>query len=127
MTPPIDPADLALLLKTLPKEHPDPFPHLADLNATQLLTRRIWITGQLKVLDQERQVIDSEIHALFGDAELRFGVVAPGGWVIKQRTRTSWEYSPEVRELIRGIQTQAQQDGEAEAKSSTYLCKIISI
>ena len=126
MTPPIDPADLALLLKTLPKEHPDPFPHLADLNATQLLTRRIWITGQLKALDQERQVIDSEIQALFGDAELRFGVVAPGGWVIKQRTRTSWEYSPEVRELIRGIQTQAQQDGEAEAKSSTYLCQITS-
>ena len=127
MTPPIDPADLALLLKTLPKEHPDPFPHLADLNATQLLTRRIWITGQLKVLDQERQVIDSEIQALFGDAELRFGVVAPGGWIIKQRTRTSWEYSPEVRELIRGIQTQAQQDGEAEVKSSTYLCQITSI
>ena len=126
MTPPIDPADLALLLKTLPKEHPDPFPHLADLSATQLLTRRIWITGQLKVLDEERQVIDSEIQALFGDAELRFGVVAPGGWVIKQRSRTSWEYSPEVRELIRGIQTQAQQDGEAEVKSSTYLCQTIS-
>ena len=126
MTPPIDPADLALLLRTLPKEHPDPFPHLADLNATQLLTRRIWITGQLKALDEERQVIDSEIQALFGDAELHFGVVAPGGWVIKQRTRTSWEYSPEVRELIRGIQTQAQQDGEAEAKSSTYLCQTIS-
>lgn len=127
MTPPIDPADLALLLRTLPKEHPDPFPHLADLNATQLLTRRIWITSQLKALDQERQVIDSEIQALFGDAELRFGVVAPGGWIIKQRTRTSWEYSPEVRELIRGIQTQAQQDGEAEAKSSTYLCQVTSI
>ena len=77
MTPPIDPADLALLLKTLPKERPDPFPHLADLNATQLLTRRIWITSQLKALDEERQVIDSEIQALFGDAELRFGVVAP--------------------------------------------------
>ena len=127
MTPPIDPADLALLLKTLPKEHPDPFPHLADLNATQLLTRRIWITGQLKALDEERQVIDSEIQALFGDAELRFGVDAPGGWIIKQRTRTSWEYSPEARELIRGIQTQAQQDGEAEAKSSTYLCQVTSI
>ena len=127
MTPPIDPADLALLLKTLPKEHPDPFPHLADLNATQLLTRRIWITSQLKALEEERQVIDSEIQALFGDAELRFGVVAPGGWIIKQRTRTSWEYSPEVRELIRGIQTQAQQDGEAEAKSSTYLCQVTSI
>jgi len=126
MTPPINRIELERVLKTLPKEHPDPFPHLADLNATQLLTRRIWITDQLKVLDEERQVIDSEIQALFGDAELRFGVVAPGGWVIKQRTRTSWEYSPAVRELIRGIQIQAQQDGEAEAKSSTYLCQITS-
>ena len=71
MTPPIDPADLAVLLKTLPKERPDPFPHLADLNATQLLTRRISITGQVKALDEERQVIDSEIQALFGDAALR--------------------------------------------------------
>ena len=126
MTPPINRIELERVLKTLPKERPDPFPHLADLNATQLLTRRIWITGQLKALDEERQVIDSEIQALFGDAELRFGVVAPGGWVIKQRTRTSWEYSPAVRELIRGIQIQAQQDGEAEAKSSTYLCQITS-
>ena len=126
MTPPINRIDLERVLKTLPKERPDPFPHLADLNATQLLTRRIWITGQLKALDEERQVIDSEIQALFGDAELRFGVVAPGGWVIKQRTRTSWEYSLEVKELIRGIQIQAQQDGEAEAKSSTYLCQTIS-
>jgi len=126
MTPPINRIELERVLKTLPKERPDPFPHLADLNATQLLTRRIWITGQLKALDEERQVIDSEIQALFGDAELRFGVVAPGGWVIKQRSRTSWEYPPEVRELIRGIQIQAQQDGEAEAKSSTYLCQTIS-
>lgn len=126
MTPPINRIELERVLKTLPKERPDPFPHLADLNATQLLTRRIWITGQLKALDQERQVIDSEIQALFGDAELHFGVVAPGGWVIKQRSRTSWEYSPAVRELIRGIQTQAQQDGEAEAKSSTHLCQITS-
>ena len=126
MTPPINRIDLERVLKTLPKERPDPFPHLADLSATQLLTRRIWITDQLKALDQERQVIDSEIQALFGDAELRFGVVAPGGWVIKQRTRTSWEYSLEVKELIRGIQIQAQQDGEAEAKSSTYLCQTIS-
>ena len=126
MTPPINRIELERVLKTLPKEHPDPFPHLADLNATQLLTRRIWITDQLKVLDEERQVIDSEIQALFGDAELRFGVVAPGGWVIKQRTRTSWEYSPEATELIRGIQIQAQQDGEAEAKSSIYLCQITS-
>ena len=126
MTPPINRIELERVLKTLPKERPDPFPHLADLSATQLLTRRIWITGQLKALDEERHVIDSEIQALFGDAELRFGVVAPGGWVIKQRSRTSWEYPPEVRELIRGIQTQAQQDGEAEAKSSTYLCQTIS-
>ena len=71
-------------------------------------------------------VIGASGHRGVGDAELRFGVVAPGGWIIKQRTRTSWEYSPEVRELIRGIQTQAQQDGEAEAKSSTYLCQITS-
>lgn len=37
-----------------PPERPDPFPHLADLSADQLLERRVEIAGQLKTLEQER-------------------------------------------------------------------------
>ena len=122
MTPPISPSDLLRVLKTLPPEAPDPFPHLADLNADQLIQRRVEVTGTIKTLEQERQVIDAELLTTFGDAELRFGVRAPGGWVLKQRSRTSWEYDSEVRDAIKGLQGQAQRDGRAQPLVSTYLC-----
>jgi hypothetical protein len=121
MTPPIDPAALHRVLKTLPPERPDPYPHLADLNANQLIQRRVEVTGTIKNLEQERQVIDAELLSTFGDAELRFGVRAPGGWVLRSRSRTSWEYDPEVRDAIKGLQGQAQRDGRAQPLVSTYL------
>ena len=121
MTPAISPSDLQRVLKTLPPERPDPFPHLADLNADQLIQRRVEVTGTIKTLEQERQVIDAELVATFGDAELRFGVRAPGGWVLRQRSRTSWDYSPEIKDAIKGLQGQAQRDGRAQPLVSTYL------
>ena len=122
MTPPISPSDLQRVLKTLPPEAPDPFPHLASLRSDALLSRRVEVTGIIKTLEQERQVIDAELLSAFGDAELRFGVRAPGGWVLKQRSRTSWEYDSEVRDAIKGLQGQAQRDGRAQPLTSTYLC-----
>ena len=122
MTPPLPPGALSHLLKTLPPERPDPFPHLADLNADQLIQRRVEVTGTIKTLEQERHAIDAELLSTFGDAELRFGVRAPGGWVLKQRSRTSWDYSPEIRDAIKGLQGQAQRDGRAQPLTSTYLC-----
>jgi len=121
MTPPISPSDLQRVLKALPPEAPDPFPHLADLSADQLIQRRVEVTGSIKTLEQERQVIDAELVTTFGDAELRFGVRAPGGWVLKQRSRTSWDYDPEVRDAIKGLQGQAQRDGRAQPLVSTHL------
>ena len=122
MTPPLPPGALSHLLKTLPPERPDPFPLLADLNADQLIQRRVEVTGTIKTLEQERHAIDAELLSTFGDAELLFGVRAPGGWVLKQRSRTSWDYSPEIRDAIKGLQGQAQRDGRAQPLTSTYLC-----
>ena len=122
MTPPISPSDLQRVLKTLPPERPDPFPHLADLTPDALLRRKVRIAQIAKRLEQERHAIDAELLSTFGDAELRFGVRAPGGWVLKQRSRTSWEYDPEVRDAIKGLQGQAQRDGRAQPLTSTYLC-----
>jgi hypothetical protein len=119
---PLPPGALKRLLQTLPLERSDPFPHLADLSTDQILMRRVEITCQLKSLEQERQVIDAELLEVFSDAELRFGVRAPGGWVLKQRSRTSWEYDPEVRDAIKGLQGPAQKDGRAQPLVSTYLC-----
>ena len=79
------------------------------------------ITCQLKNLEQERQVIDGELQNTFSDAELRFGVRVPGGWMLKQRSRTSWEYAPEVRQLIKALQQQAQHSGQAQPLTSNYL------
>jgi hypothetical protein len=121
---PLPPGALKELLQTLPPERTDPFPHLADLNPDQLLHRRVQITGQLKTLEQERQAIDAELLDAFSDAELRFGVRAPGGWVLRSRSRTSWDYAPEVRDAIKTLQQQAQRDGRAEPLTSTYLCLV---
>jgi hypothetical protein len=73
-------------------------------------------------LEQERNAIDAELLSTFGDAELRFGIRSLGGWVLKQRSRTSWDYSPEIRDAINGLQGQAQRDGRAQPLVSTYLC-----
>jgi hypothetical protein len=119
---PLPPGALNRLLQSLPPERPDPFPHLADLNPDQLLQRRVEITGHLKTLDQERHAIDAELLEVFSDAELRFGVRAPGGWVLRSRSRTSWDYPPETRDAIKGLQQQAQMDGRAQPLTSRYLC-----
>ena len=118
---PLPPSAIKHLLETLPPERPDPFPHLANLTADQLLQRRVEISGQLKSLEQERQAIDDELLEVLSDPELRFGVRAPGGWVLRQRSRTSWDYTPEVRDAIKGLQQQAQRDGRAQPLEIIYL------
>jgi len=118
---PLPPGALKHLLETLPPERPDPFPHLADLSTDEMLQRRVEISGQLKTLEQERQAIDAELLEVFSDPELRFGVRAPGGWVLRSRTRTSWDYAPEIRDAIKGLQQQAQRDGRAQPLTSKYL------
>lgn len=121
---PLPPGALDHLLQSLPPERPEPFPHLGSLSPAQLLQRRVEITGQLKTLEQERRAIDTELLETFSDPELHFGVRAPGGWVLKQRSRTSWDYAPEIRDAIKGLQQQAQRDGRAEPLTSTYICMI---
>jgi hypothetical protein len=121
---PLPPGALEHLLKTLPPEQEDPFPHLADLNPDQLLQRRVEVTGQLKTLEQERQAIDANLLKTFTDAELRFGVRAPGGWVLRQRSRTSWDYALEIRDAVKSLQQQAQRDGQAQPLVSTYLVAV---
>jgi hypothetical protein len=112
MPPPLPPGALSHLLKTLPPERPDPYPHLADLNADQLIQRRVEVTGTIKTLEQERQVIDAELLTTFGDAELKFGVRSPAGWVLKQRSRTSWDYDSEVRNAIKGLRVRHKEIDE---------------
>jgi hypothetical protein len=118
---PLPTGALEYLLKPLPPEQEDPFSHLADLPPDRLLQRRVEITGQLKTLEQERQAIDAELLDVFTDAELRFGVRALGGWVLRSRSRTSWDYSREIRDAIKTLQQQAQRDGRAQPLVSTYL------
>lgn len=102
MTPPIDPAALQRVLASLPPEDADPFPHLANLSPDALLRRRSKIADAVNSLEQERKATDAELVEMFSSAELRCGVRAPGGWVLQQR--------------------QAQRDGRAQPRVSTYLC-----
>ena len=122
MTPPISPSDLQRVLASLPPEQPDPFPHLADLSADAMLVRRVEVTSTIKTLEQERQAIDAELLEVFSDPELRHGVRAPGGWVLRSRLRTTWDYASEIRDAIKDLQHLAQRDGRAQPLVSTYLC-----
>jgi len=122
MTPPISPSDIQRVLASLPPEQPDPFPHLADISADAMLLRRVEVTGQIKTLEQERQAIDAELLEVFSDPELRHGIRAPGGWVLRSRSRTTWDYAPEIRDAIKNLQGQAQRDGRVQPLVSTYLC-----
>ena len=121
---PLTPGALDYLLQSLPPERPDPFPHLGSLTPYQLLQRMVAISEQLKTLEQERQVIDAELLEVFSDPELRCGVRAPGGWVLRSRARTSCEYAPDIRDAIKGLQKQAQRDGRAQPLINTYLCLV---
>jgi hypothetical protein len=121
---PLPPGALEHLINNLPPERPNPFPHVEFLSSDELLQRRVEITGQLKTLEQERHAIDAELLEVFSDAELRFGVRAPGGWVLRSRSRTSWDYDPEIRDAIKGLQQQAQRDGRAQPLVSTYLVAV---
>jgi hypothetical protein len=121
---PLPPGALRNLLATLPPERPDPFPHLENLPPDQLLQRRVEVTGQLKTLEQERQAIDAELLTVFSDPELRFGIRAAEGWVLRSRSRTSWDYAPEIRDAIKSLQQQAKRDGRAQPLTSTYLCLV---
>ena len=121
---PLPPGALEHLLKTLPPEQEERFPHLADLNADQLIQRRVEVTSTIKTLEQERQAIDANLLETFTDPELRFGVRAPGGWVLRQRSRTSWDYALEIRDAVKSLQQQAQRDGRAQPLVSTYLVAV---
>ena len=48
-------------------------------------------------------------------------VRAPGRWVLKQRTRTSWDYDPEIRDAMKCLQQQAQERQQA-SHESRYTC-----
>ncbi len=124
---PLPPGALEHLLQTLPPERPDPFPHLENLSPDALLRRRTRVALGIKRLEQERQAIDAELLEVFSDAELRIGVRAPGGWVLRSRTRTSWDYAPEIRDTIKDLQQQAQRDGRAQPLVSTYLVATLEI
>ena len=121
---PLPPGALEHLLQTLPPEREEPLPHLARLTADDPMRRRSRIAEIVKRLEQERQAIDAELLLAFNPAELRQGIRAPSGWVLRQRSGTSWDYAPEVRDAIKTLQQQAQRDGRAQRLMSTHLCLI---
>ena len=118
---PLPPGALEHLLKTLPPERNDPFAHLQDLTPTQLLQRRLEITQEAKHLEQERQRIDEELQEIHSEAELRFGLRVSDDWLLRQKSRTTWEYSPEVLEVVKAIQKKAQRDGRAVSRQTFFL------
>jgi len=121
VTPPIDPRQLTQLLKTLATESDNPDEYLSDLTPDELLNRRIEITLEIKTLERERGSVDSELQRIYSDPELQWGVRGSGGWVLRQRTRTSWQYPEFIKDQIQTIQKSAQRSGDATELRTTYL------
>ena len=121
MTPPIDPIQLAHLLETLLPESEDPYQYLCDLTPDELLNRRIAINLEIKTLERERSAVDSELQRIYSDPELQWGVRGSRGWILRQRTRTSWQYPQYIKDQIQSIQKSAQRSGDATELRTTYL------
>jgi hypothetical protein len=43
------------------------------------------MVGKIKALEQKPQAIDAELLQVFSDPERRFGVRAPGDWLLRSR------------------------------------------
>jgi hypothetical protein len=121
VTPPIDHTRLREFLDSLPPEAHDPYEYLTDLSPDQLLNRRVTIKLEINSLEKEKTAIDAELQRIYSDPELQWGVRGSDGWVLRQRTRTSWQYSPTVKEQILTIQKSAQRSGDATELRTTYL------
>jgi len=119
--PPIDPTQLANLLGTLTPESEDPYEYLSDLTPDELLNRRIEINLEIKTLEKEKGAVDSELQRIYSDPELQWGVRGCGGWILRQRTRTSWQYPQCIKDQIQTIQKSAQRSGDATELRTTYL------
>jgi hypothetical protein len=111
-------------VETLPPERHNPYAYLEDWTPDQLLLRRVELSARLKTLEQERHAIDVELQEIYSDPELRHGIRVPGGWVLRSRSRTSWDYAPEVRVAINTLQQQAKRNGQAKPKVGSYLCLV---
>jgi len=121
VTPPIDPKKLEQLLEKLPPKSEDPYEYLCDLTPDELLNRKIEITLEIKILERERGAVDSELQRIYSDPELQWGVRGSSGWILRQRTRTSWQYPQCIRDQIQTIQKSAQRSGDATELRTTYL------
>jgi hypothetical protein len=121
VTPPIDHNRLRDFLDTLPPQEHDPYEYLSDLTPDQLLQRRVTIKLEIRSLEEEKTAINAELQRVYSDPELQWGVKGSDGWVLRQRTRTSWQYPPTVREQILTIQKSAQRSGDATELRTTYL------
>jgi len=119
--PTIDPTQLAQLLEKLPSEPEDPYEYLSDLNPDELLNRRIEINLEIKTLEMERGAVDSELQRIYSDPELQWGVRGSSGWILRQRTRTSWQYPKFIKDQIQTLQKSAQRSGDATELRTTYL------
>jgi hypothetical protein len=121
VTPPIDHKRLRKFLDSLPREEHDPYEYLTDLSPNQLLQRRVNIKLEIRSLEEERTAIDAELQRIYSDPELQWGVKGSDGWVLRQRTRTSWQYPASIKDQILTIQKTAQRSGDATELRTTYL------
>lgn len=121
MTPPIDQKRFQEILDSFPPEEHDPYEYLSDLTPDQLLQRRVKIKLEIRSLEEERTAIDAELQRIYSDPELQWGVRGSDGWVLRQRTRTSWQYPESIKDEILTIQKSAQRSGDATELRTTYL------
>ena len=121
VTPPINPDQLAHLMTTLSKETENLYDYLFEQSPRELLRKRIDVTLKIKNLEKERSAVDAELQRIYSLPELQWGIRESDGWVLRQRTRTSWQYPQFIKDQIQIIQKSAQNSGDATELRTTYL------
>ena len=99
----------------------DLYPHLDEMNITELCNRRLELYRKLKSMEEEKKAIDEQLLNYLSEAELKRGIKATDGSLLKIRNRSSWEYPEDVVRAIKDIREEAQHLGTATKLSTTYL------
>lgn len=99
----------------------DQFPHLYEMDVSDLCERRLQLLRTIKASEEEKKEIDEQLMSYLSEAELKIGVKTRNGNILKIRNRSSWDYPEEVLSAIKNLREEAQHTGTAKKMNSTYL------
>ena len=99
----------------------DPYPHLDEMNISELSQRRLRLSEQIKVLESERKYIDETLLDQLSEQELKIGIRVNPEYLLMMRNKSTWSYPEVATQEIYTIRKHYQELGEAYLSTTPYL------